>query len=518
MFARIFRWGLFACALQWATPAFADDQGHWLRAESTHFIVYGHLEERTLRSVVHRLELFDAELRALGSAPAEEANKFEIYLVGGISELRTVIPSTSQEILGFYNTAIDLTASFAIYGGQHGLASQDVLFHEYTHHFMFHNTRGDYPPWFVEGYAEFMQTMTFENDQVVIGEFDPGRVNDIIHFENWPSIEQFLSQSPDFSDPRRASSYYGESWLAVHYIQYTPGRLAQFHAYLQALENGGDPITAFQPAFGMTPAQFETELHRYATQRLMHSNGPAPRVDDADVQITRLPPSADDLLLPVARMRLGAVSDADAPAFAAQIERLASHYPDDTFAQYARARAAMANKNLSGARAILQPMLAAQADDVEANMLMGKTYIQEASAAPAGGNANAIAAQGRRYFAQAFRGDPNNVPTLYYYAESYMFGGEPMTDDAVNVLVRAYNLAPQVPAISINTASVLMHRRRFREAVGILRPIAYSPHGGSKAAVELLNAALHGQEPGDGPISDDEDSAEPKPPAPPPAH
>jgi hypothetical protein len=42
---------------------------------------------------------------------------------------------------------------------------------------------------------------------------------------------------------------------------------------------------------------------------------------------------------------------------------------------------------------------------------------------------------------------------------------------------RAYELVPQVNEIGVNTAVALMQRKLFAEAINVLRPITFDPHG-----------------------------------------
>jgi hypothetical protein len=85
------------------------------------------------------------------------------------------------------------------------------------------------------------------------------------------------------------------------------------------------------------------------------------------------------------------------------------------------------------------------------------------------------------------------VPTLVRYAETY--SGESMNDatheNYVNILLLSRQLAPQVDEISLNAANMLLRTHRAREAIPILRALAYDPHagGGAEVAQRLLAEA-----------------------------
>jgi thioredoxin-like negative regulator of GroEL len=113
---------------------------------------------------------------------------------------------------------------------------------------------------------------------------------------------------------------------------------------------------------------------------------------------------------------------------------------------------------------------------------MGLAYLREADDADGEGR-SALLTQARRYLGRGYRIDGNHVPTLARYVETY--SGEMMSDatyeNYLNILLLARQLAPQVDEISLNAANVLMSRGRHREAIPILRSLAYDPHGGGAA-------------------------------------
>jgi tetratricopeptide (TPR) repeat protein len=461
-----------------AGAAFAQD-GDWRRAESPHFVIYSNGGERQLREAARTLEAYDAVLRALLQPSGQPSpNKLEVYLLRGTTNLRAVWPGVSEMVRGFYIAAPDLIAAFALYTNEGGLDAQEVLFHEYAHHFMLQNTSEAYPAWYVEGFAEFVQTVEFDDDRAIVGNYSEARAADILH--RWVSIEEFLDSGNAHLNGLQMLQFYAESWVATHYLMKTPERMEGMTAYLRALEHGANPVDAFEPSFGITPAQFEAELRTYSRGGISRFAMPEPEIDVAAIMVTRLSEAADDLLLPIARMRKG-VPASEQEALIARVERIAARFPADPFAQRAAARAALLRNAPAEARAILAPVIAANASDVEALYLTGLTSVIEASAAPPEARTD-LARAARRAFARAFRVDPNHVPTLYWYASTYALAGEPMPDTATEALLQAYVLAPQVDEIAFTAATVLMQEGEYDQAETMLRPVAFSPHRGAGAA------------------------------------
>lgn len=149
------------------------------------------------------------------------------------------------------------------------------------------------------------------------------------------------------------------------------------------------------------------------------------------------------------------------------------------------------------ARTLLEPHLEANPEDVEALYVMGSSYLRDAE--DAGGDQRmSLRAQARRYFGRAYQRDPNHVPSLYRYAESYqgVMMDRATAENYLNVLLLANQLEPQIDEISINAASALMGRNRHAEAIPMLRAVAYDPHGGgnSRVAREMLQEAEAGMQ------------------------
>lgn len=73
-----------------------------------------------------------------------------------------------------------------------------------------------------------------------------------------------------------------------------------------------------------------------------------------------------------------------------------------------------------------------------------------------------------------------------------------VSENSSNILMLAHDLAPQVPAITMNAAALLMVRGEFAQAAALLRPLAADPHnaGLAQSARQLLQDALAGRRPG----------------------
>lgn len=482
-----------------ATSAFAQD-GAWLRAETPGFIVYSTSSETRVRRLAEELESFDSLLRRMTQTTAPRSpTKLEIYLFNGPGQFQEAFPGESSMVRGRYGARPDIIAAYAIFRDREGLEAQDVLFHEYAHHFMYQYFANTYPAWYVEGFAEFASTVAFEDTRIVIGRASGVRA-EWLQSGSWLPMEQLIEGMP--RDGEGVSRFYAQSWLFVHYIISTEGMTAKFQAYLRALRLGAPAAEAFQTGFGMTPAEMQSALRAYFRSSPNALALTRPVVTESQgVAITHLPVTANAMLPLTTRIRRGMLSDEDAAELLARMRRMVLN-PRDRFAILSLAEAEVSYGDIAAARAFLEPYNAANPNDVQALYLLGRTYSREAEEADERDDdaaRDAARSQARRYYTRAFRIDGNHAPTLYRYAQT--FAGTTLdasSENALNALLLAHQLAPQVPDITFMAADWLLAAERPAEAIPMLRVIAFNPHGGESAdrAKEMLaraEAALSAQ-------------------------
>jgi predicted Zn-dependent protease len=207
------------------------------------------------------------------------------------------------------------------------------------------------------------------------------------------------------------------------------------------------------------------------------------------VTVTRLSAAADRMLPLDLRLRLGRYEESERQSLLSEVRTLGAEYSGDAFAVMTLARAEVMLGDPAAARTLLGPLLAAEPENATVLYLMGFSHMQDTH--PNASDRETSLTEARLYFARAFRADPQHVPTLYRYAQTYFSLPGPMAVNQLNILMEAYNLAPQVSAISMTSALALLEVERFDEAIPILRALASEPHGNalSARARELLTQA-----------------------------
>ncbi|HEX8641495.1 MAG TPA: hypothetical protein VF704_10125 [Allosphingosinicella sp.] len=483
-------WLLLALFL--SSFASAPAAAAWLRAESPNFIVYGEMSGDRLRNRVELLEEFDAFLRILtGTTTPPAPNKLRVYLTHGSDELSAVWPM-GRWVGGFYRASPE--GVFAVadeYADWRGHENQTLL-HEYAHHFMMQYHPAPYPSWYVEGFADFVMTAEIRPDYYEFGDTNPVRSSWLTASAPWMAYEDLL-----FGDLTRVrvGSFYAQSWLLVHYIMSDESRRRAFVRYVEAVARGEAPRTAFTAAFGMDGPALDQAMRQYARRIPIHRIDRRSRPAPPAIAIESLEAAGLNPPLIEAALMLDLPSGHGRRVL--NRARRAGH-GDDIFGERLQAKAEILLGDLAVADRLLAPLLAAAPNDPEVLYLHGLRHLVAGRR-----NASARAAEYRaaqRFFARAFRADPNHYPSLFRYAEALSTGDQFLTENTQNVLLLATSLAPQVSEIRLAAAHVLLLRDKFAEAEALLLPLSTSvhdPRGGERAA-EFLRLARAHQRPSDG--------------------
>lgn len=484
---------IVSLAVWFALTVQAHAQSRWIEVETPGFLVYATGSERRAVQMANELEEFDGLMRRMTSAPVERSpTKLHVYLFSS-NQFHEAFPHFGDNVQGVYYARTERIGAYAIFSPNSGLGAQDVLFHEYAHHFMYQYFNNAYPAWYIEGFAEVVSTAVLGSGRIVLGRSNDGRVRDLLG-GTWLPMERLLTSSPhQLRGSSEIAMFYAQSWLFAHYLLLTPDANAKFAAYVRALRTGRPALEAFEEGFGVSPGEMQATLRSYLRGNpnaiaLTQPTAVAP----PQMSITSLPESADRLMPLSARLANGAIRDDDAPSVLARVRQLAGPAPHDEFALMTLAQAEIRLGSPAAARALLEPFLSSHPDDRDALYLMGHAYLREARNAE-GDARTALLSQARRHLGRGYRIDGNHVPTLARYAETY--SGVSMDQatyaNYINILLLARQLAPQVDEISLNAANALISANRAREAIPILRALAYDPHAGGAAetAQRLLSEA-----------------------------
>lgn len=471
---------VFALLLLTAAPA----QAAWRRAESPNFILYGTMSEARLRERILLLEDFDRLMRVVTSISAPPApNRLNVYIVDGPADLR-LIHDVPAGVAGFYTATPDGIA--AIVDGRAEAGGNEVLFHEYAHHFMMQYAADAYPAWYVEGFAEYFQTVRFGPRRIDIGNYSQGTGYALVA-RDWIPMDQVLYGNPQTLAGEARGLFYAQSWLTVHYFFSSVERQAALLRYLAAAR-GGNPQGALQAATGLDPAAFTQELRRYIRGnqirfRQMDRVAAAPPA----ITVTTLPAAAEELMVYQAALAIG-VDEGKGPDYLQRIRAAAARHAGDPFAQRVLAHAELLYGDRAAADRLLDALLAASPGDAGLMYLKGMRHLI-ASEQAEDGEADARAA--RTWFTRAHRADGNQFQSLLRFAQALRGQPNYVSENTANVLLLAHQLAPQVATVTMNAASMLMARGDYAGAAALVAPLAADPHnaGLARAARQLIERA-----------------------------
>ncbi len=477
---------LIVIALAWvATPA----QAAWLRATTPHFIVYSEGKPEAVRAFAEKIERFDAVLRLVSGlkAPASPA-KVTIFVVRSESQVQSYLGKNGRNIAGFY--AANISGSIAVIpqstgsnGGEFDLDSETVLFHEYAHHFMLQYFPAGYPAWYVEGFAEYQSTVDFKRDgSVWLGYPAKHRFYTLVLGPVFP-VTRLLAADQGKMSEADTSGFYAWSWLLTHYLFLSPDRKGQIGKYLTAFNNGVDPLVAAKDAFGDL-AKLQKDLTAYRDGRFTYMQLKTLTMDAPTIDIVPLS-EAEGALMPLyIRFNHGSESAAAVASFAADARKAAALYPTQPIALELLAEGELDAKQFDAASKANEALLAQKPGDARALLRRARIAIGRIG----DDNDPAKWKAARQLVVTANRALPDDPFPLMTYYRTFMGEGREPPTIALDGLLRAQELAPQVSDLRIMLAQRLIQLKRHKDAEIVLAPLLNDPH--SAALRQIARAIL----------------------------
>ena len=477
--------GLLAMLLC-VTPACAVT---WRVASSSHFVMYSQEAEADLKVRAEKLERFDSALRRLmmvDDPPVSPSNRLAVYVVPMVSDVQAIAMrrryggSNTQGIYGFYhgqagNSHIVVPQRTLLMGI--GTLSPDVVLrHEYGHHFTYRIYDAPFPPWFIEGFAEFVSTASIKpDDSVVIGLAANQRAGILFNGGYLPFRQIVTASYKNLTSPQ-VEELYGQGWLLTHMCIFSPTRFKQLAAYLQDIRSG-TPLAKAAERFGDL-GELERALAKYKRGKLTALTMTAGTLHPAPVTIQTLSLAASAAMMAKIRSRAG-VTAVLAKSVQAEIRRVAARAPDDAFVQRAATEAEFDAGDLDAADAAADRAL--KADPKLHDAMMYKGRIAVARAVKDKSQDAIIWRRARRWFLDANAVENDDPEPLAAFYASYELQGRPPPINAVQALYWAQTLAPEDQPLRFIVARQRLRDGQPAEARAALVRVAFSPHEGAMA-------------------------------------
>ncbi|MDR0780750.1 MAG: hypothetical protein LBF16_08660 [Pseudomonadales bacterium] len=472
----------------------------WREAKSEHFVIYADESERNLRAFSEKLERYHQAMTIIfpsRTSTPSPSNRLTIYVVSNDRQVRKLFGNTaaSDFVSGFYIPRAGSSSAFipSVNSKSSGAVSESemILMHEYAHHFMFENLNSMVPPWFVEGFAEYFAAVTFErNGNVILGGPDNLRAHEFVN----PDIRQIgieeLLDSATHAAQRRKSFYdnfYVRSWSLFHYLYSDEAGKGKMVDYLNRLNRGENELDAARAAFGDLAALDQT-LGRYLRGQILSWRIPSTALSFAPIAIRELNPAEAASLAVRMQSKRGVDPNetAKAAAIAQEARELAVKYPNEPEVLAALAEAESDAGNDAAAIAAADKALALNPTHINALIQKGYALTRSANAS---GNAEDWA-KVRTHFLNVNKIEADHpIPLIYFYL-SYVNQGMAPTQNAIDGLEWALQLAPYDASLRLTTARAQMAQRHYQQAIQTLSVLAFNPHNdGDNPALALLETA-----------------------------
>jgi Flp pilus assembly protein TadD len=239
----------------------------WVEVRSPNFSVVTDAGEKRGREVAMRFE----QMRGVFGTLMTKANvnlpvPLQIVAFRNTKEMRQVAPlfnGKPTELAGLFQGGDDRSFIMLDMSVENPWV---VVFHEYAHQLMNGNLKGEFDPWFQEGFAEYFSSIEVDGkearvgkipsvDYMILQQLGMMKIADLFR------VRENSSTYNESGDHR--STFYAESSMVMHYI-YDNQLLSRVGNYFDLKENKHVPVEdAIQQAFGMSAAQFDKALRNY---------------------------------------------------------------------------------------------------------------------------------------------------------------------------------------------------------------------------------------------------------------
>lgn len=252
-------------------------QAKWIEVSTDHFVIYSQQKESKVIETAQRLEKYHSSLNWLFKRQdvlPSPLNRLTIYVLKTRNKVRSLYNGDNKHVAAFYIGRSGRSIAFvsSIRKKNEGQSSSEqILLHEYAHHYLMSSTRKAYALWFNEGAAEFFSNVKFEkNGSLGLGlpaynrkyDLSSGRVKAV------PLTSLLDTSTYQANKSDRYDAFYGRSWLLFHMLVFSKDRSGQLDKYLQAIDDGETEINAANLAFGDL-SLLDEELDAYQKLKVM---------------------------------------------------------------------------------------------------------------------------------------------------------------------------------------------------------------------------------------------------------
>lgn len=256
----------------------------WIEVESENFLLRSNTDEDVARQTVEDLEKFRIALGHVTSLDFSDDSSPKLTIYAYKSEAEYMRRHRMSGTAGFFKARPSgPVAVMSLEAGKQpwDLSGREILFHELTHFLIDRNSSLRYPVWYDEGFADFVSTMRFEDNAVIVGE---PVVQRLLILKNtgptrWISMRELVENKARYiyydnrlsrtSSRRQANvlHQYAQGWLVTHFLNNSQKYHAGIAPYIRAINQDIDAEIAFRDAFGVEYRELDDAVRAYWLDR-----------------------------------------------------------------------------------------------------------------------------------------------------------------------------------------------------------------------------------------------------------
>jgi tetratricopeptide (TPR) repeat protein len=474
----------------------------WHEASSDHFVIYADQKPEQVRAFAERLERYHGAMsyfRKANTKKPSPSNRVTIYVVRNEKEVRKLFGGDNKYVAGFYipRAGGSLAIIPKVDGGdsEWDLSGEEVLYHEYAHHFMYGQSSQTYPLWLSEGFAEFYAQTKFDKDgSVGLGLPATQRALELAFSVNVP-ITRLLDTNSYLENKGKAhDEFYGRSWSLFHYLFFSETRKGQLSRYLTLLNQRTPELQAAKEAFGDLDA-LDKELGRYLKQKKMSYVKIAPAaLNVGTINVRALDPGEAAIMPVLIRSKRG-VNEESAAELLPEARKIASQFLQNAAVLAALAEAEFDAGNDKEAIAAADAAIAINANSINAHLQKSYAMSRQAEGISDDKEAKKAWKAVRDQLLKINAIEPEHPLPLMHYFMTFARGGAKPTKNAVDGLEWALQLAPFDVGLRFTVAQQQIFEERYDDAIYTLGPVANSPHQSdmAEAAQKMIEVAEAGK-------------------------
>jgi Flp pilus assembly protein TadD len=446
---------LLGCA---APARMTMDERPWIELETQNIAIWTCAHERTAKRLARNLELFRSVSEFVIGKELPKA-RLPLRMVH-FPDVRSYAPFAPPGSAGVYLSSMreDILLSSG--------TSMHVIQHEYTHFLLENHSDFIYPPWYHEGFAEFLGATRFRGHDVEIGgttAFGPPRLTNRGR-DAWTHVRELLAFGVGGHSGEDVRQRYPQSWALVHYLYFGRGDgtngARQVGRYLRLVQEGADIDSAVESAFGMTVEQLDQQLRDYvATNRYKAVIAEVEKFGTIeDPAVTPLDPV--DVALQLGKLALRQGNEQVARNY---FDKVLAERPRDPGALVGNALLKLSEEPDAEIEAKFREALAANPDDARTHLLFGNLLRWWASREEEDAAARAdLARRARKHYVKSWMLDDRVPETYARYGATFLLDGE----DAAKGLETLQHAHAMLPAsVQIRSALAQVHMKMGDEEV-----------------------------------------------------